>query len=135
FTVLFYIQGKASDEPIVGQVVEDTPAEEINLETGDRIEEINGKTEESWSHMTTLIQEGEGKPQELLIESDGDYRTEILKPIVDETELPDGTVQERLIIGVGAYFENGVLQPIWWRSEEHTSELQSRFDLVCRLLL
>src|SRR5207249_11035282 len=26
--------------------------------------------------------------------------------------------------------------PHWpWRSEEHTSELQSRFDLVCRLLL
>src|SRR5437868_7748332 len=24
---------------------------------------------------------------------------------------------------------------IWFRSEEHTSELQSRFDLVCRLLL
>src|SRR5699024_12189434 len=23
----------------------------------------------------------------------------------------------------------------FWRSEEHTSELQSRFDLVCRLLL
>src|SRR5699024_12230399 len=31
-------------------------------------------------------------------------------------------------IGVGAYFESN-------RSEEHTSELQSRFDLVCRLLL
>src|SRR6266704_5186827 len=25
--------------------------------------------------------------------------------------------------------------PACWRSEEHTSELQSRFDLVCRLLL
>src|SRR5437868_12704194 len=25
--------------------------------------------------------------------------------------------------------------PSWPRSEEHTSELQSRFDLVCRLLL
>src|SRR5207249_9055314 len=24
---------------------------------------------------------------------------------------------------------------VWLRSEEHTSELQSRFDLVCRLLL
>src|SRR5437773_9446065 len=24
---------------------------------------------------------------------------------------------------------------IWWRSEEHTSELQSHHDLVCRLLL
>src|SRR5699024_11261713 len=29
----------------------------------------------------------------------------------------------------------GHLDPIILRSEEHTSELQSRFDLVCRLLL
>src|SRR5699024_11639715 len=29
---------------------------------------------------------------------------------------------------------NGLV-PRWLRSEEHTSELQSRFDLVCRLLL
>src|SRR5699024_12678223 len=27
------------------------------------------------------------------------------------------------------------IPPGRWRSEEHTSELQSRFDLVCRLLL
>src|SRR5699024_12427779 len=31
-----------------------------------------------------------------------------------------------VVLGVGAYI---------FRSEEHTSELQSRFDLVCRLLL
>src|SRR5699024_11968861 len=29
--------------------------------------------------------------------------------------------------------EEGIING--WRSEEHTSELQSRFDLVCRLLL
>src|SRR6266704_3332075 len=29
----------------------------------------------------------------------------------------------------------GNLDPVNTRSEEHTSELQSRFDLVCRLLL
>src|SRR5699024_12612502 len=28
-----------------------------------------------------------------------------------------------------------ILPGSWLRSEEHTSELQSRFDLVCRLLL
>src|SRR5437868_10651111 len=28
-----------------------------------------------------------------------------------------------------------IQQPVHFRSEEHTSELQSRFDLVCRLLL
>src|SRR5699024_11724204 len=32
-------------------------------------------------------------------------------------------------------FEDEIYQYKWKRSEEHTSELQSRFDLVCRLLL
>src|SRR2546428_10269833 len=31
--------------------------------------------------------------------------------------------------------ENFKSAGVWWRSEEHTSELQSRSDLVCRLLL
>src|SRR5699024_12432897 len=31
--------------------------------------------------------------------------------------------------------ESGTTTPVGLRSEEHTSELQSRFDLVCRLLL
>src|SRR5699024_11220226 len=30
---------------------------------------------------------------------------------------------------------HNALHTTLWRSEEHTSELQSRFDLVCRLLL
>src|SRR5699024_8042189 len=30
---------------------------------------------------------------------------------------------------------SGAPRSCWGRSEEHTSELQSRFDLVCRLLL
>src|SRR2546422_1569206 len=30
---------------------------------------------------------------------------------------------------------NGIFVTIWKRSEEHTSELQSRLHLVCRLLL
>src|SRR5207249_6219760 len=34
---------------------------------------------------------------------------------------------------VAWYFKKGVGLPQRYRSEEHTSELQSRFDLVCRL--
>ena len=41
----------------------------------------------------------------------------------------------RLLASI-AYFESR-FQPnvVAWRSEEHTSELQSHYDLVCRLLL
>src|SRR5437868_11460954 len=35
----------------------------------------------------------------------------------------------------GPQASNGQPPEAWVRSEEHTSELQSRFDLVCRLLL
>src|SRR5207249_11699931 len=51
----------------------------------------------------------------------------------DEADLP------RLLRARGELVPLGVLQPLQVvdgvRSEEHTSELQSRFDLVCRLLL
>src|SRR2546429_7257770 len=39
---------------------------------------------------------------------------------------------DRKIADVGAHIQHDVLRP---RSEEHTSELQSRLHLVCRLLL
>src|SRR5699024_12075118 len=35
----------------------------------------------------------------------------------------------------GIHYMDHHLRPLDMRSEEHTSELQSRFDLVCRLLL
>lgn len=134
FTILFYIQGKPVDEPIVGTVMEDTPAAEINLEEGDRIHSIDGTEVDSWSHMTQLIQEGEGNPQELMIESGEETRTATLEPTVESTELPDGTVQERLIIGVGRDFEDGVIAPVWWGIEETVSSMSLIFELVVNMI-
>lgn len=134
FTILFYIQGKPVDEPIVGTVMEDTPATEINLEEGDRIRSIDGTEVDSWSHMTQLIQEGEGNPQELMIESGEESRTATLEPTVESTELPDGTVQERLIIGVGRDFEDGVIAPVWWGIEETVSSMSLIFELVVNMI-
>src|SRR5260370_16681876 len=38
-------------------------------------------------------------------------------------------------IGADGYDLHGTLSPVETRSEEHTSELQSHLNLVCRLLL
>ena len=134
FTILFYIQGKPVDEPIVGTVVEDTPAADIDLEAGDRIQSIDGTSVDSWAHMTQLIQEGEGSPQELVIESGGDTHTETLVPAVETTELPDGTEQKRLIIGVGRDFENGIIAPVWWGIQETVSSMSLIFELVVNMI-
>src|SRR5699024_12537715 len=46
---------------------------------------------------------------------------------INEVELSDKIKRYKIILQAEIYKKN--------RSEEHTSELQSRFDLVCRLLL
>src|SRR5689334_24699414 len=43
---------------------------------------------------------------------------------------------DRVLLGSDYCFDMGLAQPVTTvRSEEHTSELQSQFHLVCRLLL
>src|SRR5437868_12016465 len=51
--------------------------------------------------------------------------------------LPISAGPERLLVedGDGAIVQGLRVRVVEGRSEEHTSELQSRFDLVCRLLL
>src|SRR5699024_12506554 len=45
----------------------------------------------------------------------------------------DGLLEKANLSRLGVQLKSGKLAAL--RSEEHTSELQSRFDLVCRLLL
>src|SRR5215469_12107569 len=58
-----------------------------------------------------------------LVPADFDKAVELLRPFAAATRKEDGNVEFTLLDEVGR------------RSEEHTSELQSRRDLVCRLLL
>src|SRR5699024_12174878 len=59
--------------------------------------------------------------------------------ITDIPGVPDMRVELRQIGGLllidPQNLINGIFDALLPRSEEHTSELQSRFDLVCRLLL
>src|SRR5699024_11996143 len=62
------------------------------------------------------------------------HRDEQLNIIVDEADRLTAlvsSVMELSKVTSGA----DKCEPVRFRSEEHTSELQSRFDLVCRLLL
>src|SRR5690606_42106109 len=64
------------------------------------------------------------------------YQTQEYLSIEDKTDLlitlneDNSTIDEVVVVGLG-----NVQRKISSRSEEHTSELQSRENLVCRLLL
>src|SRR3712207_8465886 len=58
-------------------------------------------------------------------------RSKALRELVRETELSPAHLVQPLFVVAG----ESVREPVESRSEEHTSELQSRQYLVCRLLL
>src|SRR5437870_10067884 len=67
-----------------------------------------------------------------------------LEPIIEELSTPVVQAQEGLLVvpligrvdgSRAAQLRNQLLNAVHTRSEEHTSELQSRGHLVCRLLL
>src|SRR5438874_5794878 len=57
-------------------------------------------------------------------------------PILDEPRLPGLPPPTAEVTSQVSYVRfHGRNKEKWWRSEEHTSELETRRDLVCRLLL
>lgn len=135
FTVLFYVQGKPTDEAVVGFVAEDTPAEEAGLQEGDRLETINGETVDGWNDMSAIIQEQGEQPLDIEVANDGESRTVEMTPVVETTELPDGETSERLIIGIGAEMERGMFSPILWGAEQTVQMSTMIFDLVVNMFL
>src|SRR5699024_12507515 len=55
--------------------------------------------------------------------------------MIEELDKIDAYAEQALFYARSSYVEKDYVLKKISRSEEHTSELQSRFDLVCRLLL
>src|SRR5699024_11349102 len=86
---------------------------------------------------TTLFRSSEYDVARFAIE----YFSDDGNPDNDENLIPKGnnTLRQRMVQTSSPYTKLCLnIESLSWlcqRSEEHTSELQSRFDLVCRLLL
>src|SRR5699024_11693841 len=89
---------------------------------------------------TTLFRSGEGLSHAWVEIEDNGYwygldPTNMLIVNDHHIKISHGRDYKDCTINQGLFIGNAVQQQTISRSEEHTSELQSRFDLVCRLLL
>lgn len=86
FWGMIYFNGVASPspEPVLGEVVADTPAARAGLKNGDRIVKMDDKSINSWQDFTTVVRDGAGHSFKVVLERDGKQQETVLTPEYNE---------------------------------------------------
>ncbi|MFY9397321.1 MAG: RIP metalloprotease RseP [Desulfomonilia bacterium] len=87
--------------PVVGKVMEGSPAEAAGLAAGDRVVSIQGSPVESWEDISLTMQgNAPGEKIELVIERDGTRLTVWVAPVITKDKNIFGEEVERPMIGI-----------------------------------
>ncbi|MBZ5200218.1 RIP metalloprotease RseP [Planomicrobium chinense] len=122
FTAIGLMQGIPTNEPVITEVTEDSPAAEAGLQNGDLVKEIDGKPIASWNELVESVQDNAGNPLPFEVERGGDTLDFTITPEVSE-ESPEkvGVIGvlyrsplEKDFLGSFAY---GAEQTVFWFKE------------------
>ena len=86
FWGMIYFNGVASPspEPVLGEVVANTPAAKAGLKDGDRIVKMDDKVINSWQDFTDVVRDGAGHSYRVVLERDGKQQETVLTPEYNE---------------------------------------------------
>lgn len=122
FTALGLMQGIPTNEPIVTEVTEESPASEAGMQNGDLVKEIDGESVATWDELVNTVQKNAGNPLAFEVERDGEPLEFTITPEVSE-ESPEkvGVIGvlyrsplEKDFLGSFAY---GAEQTVFWFKE------------------
>ena len=100
FFILYASAGVFMAEPVVGKVVEDSPAMAAGLAPGDIIKQVNGEEIRSFEDISRIIAATGGKDIQLLAERNGEQGEFIITPKAHGEKNIFGESVDRYIIGI-----------------------------------
>ncbi len=100
FFLLYQFAGMFLSQPVIGKVIEDSPAQSAGLIPGDRIKEIDGREIESFEDIMKLVSSGDGGRLEIIIEREDHIKMVALTPEKRPDKNEFGEPVERYIIGI-----------------------------------
>lgn len=71
FIFLGIFQGVPTNEPIISEVMDDSPAAEAGMKAGDYVKFINGHPIDKWEDLTNYVKENPGKELSMIVERGG----------------------------------------------------------------
>lgn len=80
---LKWLDVEPQERPIIGLIQPGMPAEKVGLKTGDKFLSFDGVYVLSQEHLSDVINKGEGRPCEVVVERDGKKLTLTVTPVFD----------------------------------------------------
>lgn len=80
---LKWLDVEPQERPIIGLIQPGMPAEKVGLQTGDKFLSFDGVYVLSQEHLSDVINKGEGRPCEVVVERDGKKLTLTVTPVYD----------------------------------------------------
>ncbi|MDQ7044571.1 MAG: RIP metalloprotease RseP [Sulfurimonas sp.] len=125
--------------PVIGKVINDSPAFVAGLESNDTVRSINGVALDSWKDMATMIKESEGDLK-LEILRNGYVEYIILSPKITKTTNIFNEVVQRKMIGISSAgvthkLELGVLETLTFATEQTIFASTMIFTGVQKLIM
>lgn len=100
FTYFIFTVGIASTEPVVGEVLKTSAADEAGIKAGDRVISINGKAMQRFNDIPAYIITNTGTEVSILLERKGKEQTVTLTPRLVAEEDVLGNINKRPLIGL-----------------------------------
>lgn len=104
--------GSPTDKPIVGKVIENTPAQIAGILEDDYIKEINGTSITSWKEMGENIVKSNGAELSIKLDRNGEEKNVKLTPELIKGVDSNGNEQQKYSIGVQIKYEKNILKSI-----------------------
>jgi len=100
FYVLYQFSGLYMAKPIVGEVLDNTPAQSAGLESGDIITRINENKIESFEDISRVIGKGKGEKLEITAQRDGRITSIVIIPEKQPGKNIFGEDEDKYVIGI-----------------------------------
>ncbi|HKK33138.1 MAG TPA: RIP metalloprotease RseP [Desulfomicrobiaceae bacterium] len=99
---IFWAQGQTELLPHIGRLLDDSPAAEAGLTPGDLVTSIDGTSISTWQDLAGTIQANQGSEMVFVVENDGEVRTVVLRPRIQERTTLFGETVKVPMVGITA---------------------------------
>jgi regulator of sigma E protease len=110
FWVIFMIVGRPVTAPVIGKVIDDSPAATAGLLAGDRILSIDGQNVTRFEDIQGIVPLADGSPMNLAIKRDDNDMTIAVTPRMSDEKDVFGNPQKRYVLGIASSGETKLIE-------------------------